>query len=281
RTRRVFSRRRRVGKYTRSATNPPPPPRHSSAVRTFSSTVSQPNVCTRWNVRLRPRRALPLDDFWVRSTPSSTTRPPTGLRIPETTSKSVVLPAPFGPMMPTTSPASARMLTSSRATIPPKRTVTPAMSKIGPAAGAARSPRLASTLIPNDLPPSNRSWCGCTRVCQSLSACTNAPASRPRSGTRRRQLRHRVAEDGAARVLREPRKLVVGQRRPNLPAGRADPVGDRLEHVEIEAVDLRGSRGQELVERVVGEVVQHQEDRLDGVGARPLGMRDVGTPHEV
>ena len=175
RSRRAFSRRRRVGKETRSATMPPPPPRHSSAVRTFSSTVSQPKVWTRWKVRLRPRRARPLDDAWVRSTPSSTTCPPLGLRIPETTSKSVVLPAPLGPMMPTTSPASAWMLTSLSATMPPKRTVIPAMSTIGPAAAASCSPRLASTLIPNDLPPLHRSWCGCARVCQSHATGTSAP----------------------------------------------------------------------------------------------------------
>ena len=96
RARRTFSRRRRVGKETRSASSPPPPPCHSSAVSTFSSTVSQPNVCTRWKVRLRPRRARSLADLLVRSTPSITMRPPFGYRTPETTSNSVVLPAPFG-----------------------------------------------------------------------------------------------------------------------------------------------------------------------------------------
>ena len=125
RRRRSFSRRRRVGKYARSATNPPPPPCHSTAARTLSSTVSHPNACTRWKVRRSPRRARWVLDVDVTSCPASSTSPSFGARTPEITSKSVVLPAPFGPMIPRTSPLLASMLTALSTVMPPKRTVMP------------------------------------------------------------------------------------------------------------------------------------------------------------
>ncbi len=57
RARRSASRRRRPGTAARSPSTPPPPPRHSVATSRFSSTVSQPNSCTRWKVRRSPARA--------------------------------------------------------------------------------------------------------------------------------------------------------------------------------------------------------------------------------
>ena len=116
------SRDRRVGKRVMSANMPPPPPRHSRAASTLSSTESQPKVCTRWKVRRRPRRARVTADDRVASTPPSQTRPSFGLRNPEMTSKRVVLPAPFGPIKPHTSPCSTTSSTPCSALIPPKRT---------------------------------------------------------------------------------------------------------------------------------------------------------------
>ena len=128
--RRSRSRDRRVGNITRSARKPPPPPCHSSAASTLSSTDSQPKVWTRWNVRRRPRRERCTADFDVTSLPARTTRPSLGSRTPEMTSKSVVLPAPFGPMMPSTSPALASRLTPLNAAMPPNRTLIPSSERM-------------------------------------------------------------------------------------------------------------------------------------------------------
>src|SRR5215470_15215492 len=57
------------------------------------------------------------------------------------TLKSVVLPAPLGPMMPTISPGAARRETSRTAVSPPKRLVTASSSSIGaPGAEALAEP---------------------------------------------------------------------------------------------------------------------------------------------
>ena len=94
-----------------SASIPPPPPRHSNAARTLSSTESHPKVCTRWNVRRRPRRARATAETFVMFAPRNQTRPSLGVRTPEITSKRVVLPAPFGPMSPHTAPSATVRLT--------------------------------------------------------------------------------------------------------------------------------------------------------------------------
>ena len=51
--------------------------------------------------------------------------------MPEITSKSVVLPAPFGPMSPQIVPRATVNATESSAVIPPKRTVTSTRLSIG------------------------------------------------------------------------------------------------------------------------------------------------------
>ena len=56
----------------------------------------------------------------VMSVPPSTTAPPSAGVKPETTSNSVVLPAPLGPMMPTISPGATARSTRSTARMPPK-----------------------------------------------------------------------------------------------------------------------------------------------------------------
>src|SRR4051812_29597859 len=68
----------------------------------------------------------------VRSLPSSVIRPESEWQRPEITSKSVVLPAPLGPMIPTTSPGDASRLTSVSAQMPPNRTVTSETLSIQP-----------------------------------------------------------------------------------------------------------------------------------------------------
>ena len=63
--------------------------------------------------------------FPVRLTPSTLNIPAVGATIPLMTLKSVVLPAPFGPMMPMSSAGPTRNVTPDNAEIPPKRTVRP------------------------------------------------------------------------------------------------------------------------------------------------------------
>ena len=61
--------------------------------------------------------------------PSNRTSPTFGGTKPEITPNSVVLPAPFGPMMPTISPFATEKLIEFSATTPPKRFVTPSISR--------------------------------------------------------------------------------------------------------------------------------------------------------
>src|SRR5579862_1473539 len=106
-----------------------------AATSTFSRTVRDPNSSSRWNVRAMPRRARWYGGRPVMSSPSITTLPRVGRCRPVTTLKSVVLPAPLGPINPVIRPPSASIDTSSTATRPPKVTVTSAISRraIGPA----------------------------------------------------------------------------------------------------------------------------------------------------
>ena len=79
-----------------------PTPAASLPRRGRSRAVRLPKVSSRWNVRPIPSRAR----WWglrrVMSRPSSSTRPELGPSRPVTTLKSVVLPAPLGPMRPVT-----------------------------------------------------------------------------------------------------------------------------------------------------------------------------------
>src|SRR5918999_5101333 len=65
------------------------------------------------------------------STPRKRTRPSSGGRNPLMTSKRVVFPAPFGPMIPTISISLTAIETSYTARMPPKLTVQPSTSSMG------------------------------------------------------------------------------------------------------------------------------------------------------
>ena len=96
----------------------------SSAVRTLSRTVSEPNASSRWNVRPMPRRARRCTGIRVTSRPSSATRPEVGDCSPLITLKHVVLPAPLGPIRPVTVPRSTSNEAWSTAVTPPNWTTT-------------------------------------------------------------------------------------------------------------------------------------------------------------
>ncbi|CAB4810909.1 unannotated protein [freshwater metagenome] len=94
----------------------------------FSSTVRSSNSSNDWNERDRPARARRPVFHSLMSTPSNRTEPVLGLTNPVIASMAVLLPAPLGPMRPTTSPGFTSTLNSNSATTPPKRTVRPRTS---------------------------------------------------------------------------------------------------------------------------------------------------------
>src|SRR6266853_1064564 len=81
-----------------------------------------------WNERANPRRARAGTESAVTSSPAKRTRPRSGRRLPASWPMSVVLPAPFGPMMAWVSPSRTSRLTSALASSAPKLLVRPRTS---------------------------------------------------------------------------------------------------------------------------------------------------------
>ena len=92
----------------------------SCATMTVSRTDIVGNRRAAWNERTTPRRARSSGASLVRSLPSNTVVPASGGVKPATISNSVVLPAPFGPMMPRISPSRTSRSTFWTALTPPK-----------------------------------------------------------------------------------------------------------------------------------------------------------------
>ena len=99
---------------TRSASTPPPPPRHSSAMRTLSSTREPAERLHPLERASEPQARALGARLRGQVDAVEQTRPSFGRQMPDMTSKSVVFPAPFGPMIPRISPASASKLTCQR-----------------------------------------------------------------------------------------------------------------------------------------------------------------------
>ena len=125
---------------------------------TFSSAVMWPNSFRFWKVREMPWAATWWGGRpWI-SRSLKRTVPSSGARKPESRSKRVVLPAPFGPMTALTVPLRTRKETSFTAWTPPNRLETPLTSRrftLPPRAGPARprsrsrSPRARKLRIPS------------------------------------------------------------------------------------------------------------------------------------
>src|SRR6266478_8132051 len=81
-----------------------------------------------WKERAKPRRARAGAGSDVMSSPAKRTRPRSGRRSPASWLISVVLPAPFGPMMAWVSPSRISRLISSHASSAPKLLVRPLTS---------------------------------------------------------------------------------------------------------------------------------------------------------
>src|SRR6185295_2659447 len=84
-----------------------------------------------WNERARPRRARRGAGSAVTSSPAKRIVPASGRRSPASWPMSVVLPAPFGPMMACVSPSSIFSVTPSVARSAPKLLIRSVTSSIG------------------------------------------------------------------------------------------------------------------------------------------------------
>ena len=104
-----------------------------AATSRFSRTVRSSNSSIDCHVRASPRRARACGGRPVRSSPSSSTRPCERTK-PVIASMKVVLPAPFGPIRPTSCPSPTSRSTSTTACTPPKLTEIPVAS--GPGSSA-------------------------------------------------------------------------------------------------------------------------------------------------
>src|SRR2546421_2225553 len=95
-------------------------PRARPAVIRLSSALMRRNTRVSWNIRCRPRAAMRSGlSPWMASS-SSRTSPDSAGWCPERMFNRVVLPEPFGPMRPTSSPRPMSKLTRSTARRPPK-----------------------------------------------------------------------------------------------------------------------------------------------------------------
>ena len=113
----------------------------SAPARMFSSTLTSSNSSSDWNERRNPLRARLAGDHLVIGLSPRLIRACAGFTKPVTASMIVVLPAPLGPMSPTTSPGCTSKLTSSTATTPPKRTVRSATVSAAGGTGSGASAR--------------------------------------------------------------------------------------------------------------------------------------------
>ena len=115
-----------------------PAPTPSAATSTFSRTERPRNERLCWNVRESPARPRLCGLQRVTSRPSSSTEPASGKSKPERTFTSVDLPAPFGPISPTTSCRRSSSVTSRSAWTPANERETPAARSEAPDRGVSR-----------------------------------------------------------------------------------------------------------------------------------------------
>src|SRR5258707_7461995 len=97
----------------------------------FSYTVSRGKMLVRWNDRPIPRRQRSWGAMPVTSRSLNTTRPSSGSRCPVIRLKSVVLPAPLGPMIALIDPRGTVNDTPPTAMKPPKFLESPRTSSTG------------------------------------------------------------------------------------------------------------------------------------------------------
>src|SRR6266853_1636446 len=131
----------------RDSASPCARPRARPAVMRLSSALMRRNTRVSWNIRCRPRTAM-RSGFspWIASS-SRRTSPASARWCPERTLSRVVLPEPFGPIRPTSSPRATAKLTRSTARSPPKaRDTLEAARQFTPRASAENAARVPTAL---------------------------------------------------------------------------------------------------------------------------------------
>ena len=103
----------------------------SRATITVSRRLSVGKSIADWKERAIPARLRASGVSAVMSTPSRSTVPPSGRTKPDRSSNKVVLPAPLGPMRPTTSPLETDRSTPSTAATDPYRFTSPLAASNG------------------------------------------------------------------------------------------------------------------------------------------------------
>ena len=160
----------------------PRPLRARSATRRCSRGDMPANSSMRWKVRPMPSRARRCVGTRVRSCPSKVIDPPSGVRMPSRQLKNVVLPAPFGPISPTSSRSPTSRSTRSSAVMPANFFVTPDASS-----------RLIAALRPGSpSTPGCRAavrWCRCRRGVPSSCRASVGRARATRACCTRARLR--------------------------------------------------------------------------------------------
>ena len=160
----------------------------SEATMRFSRTVLASNSSSCWKERLTPCRARLNTGQSPIGSPLRRTVPCTGFTKPVIASISVVFPAPFGPIRPTTSPGATVTDASLTAVTPPKRTVMFDTSSVAGSTGsratsgrdaagrASGAGRLASRLsAPPSLFRSSALTLTAPSGCSTISAITVTP----------------------------------------------------------------------------------------------------------
>src|SRR5881296_1183056 len=119
-----------------------------TASATLSRAVNSRKMLVIWNERASPRCERAGAGSAVTSAPANRIVPASGGRSPESWPISVVLPAPFGPMIASVSPSATSRSTPSVATRPPKRLVSPRTASSVSATGDAGAGQQAEETAP-------------------------------------------------------------------------------------------------------------------------------------
>src|SRR6185312_1017832 len=274
--------------WTRRWSRPAP----GAASRSCSRTVSRGKVRGIWNLRPSPRRARTCGGP-VSVSPLSATCPSCAVTWPVMTLASVVLPAPLGPISTWISPARRSSETSSRTTVGPNATQTPAHVSVPPSRCGrdARRGRATSSWDTAGTGTGTVTLIGSylredvvadgADLVAGPRAVGEAPAllgRRQQPGLRAALGRRRApADPRAAHRLRERIDLHDGRLvRPLDERGDADlqdvAVRHRVAHVDVPAEhDRRGARRAEQFQQQAA-VEQLAWERQSG-GGKPRGVR--------
>ena len=121
-----------------------------SEISKFSRTVRSSYTDGVWNLRPTPARTMSNSAMRTRARPSNMTRPADGRVLPQMMSSSVVLPAPFGPMMTRSSSCATLRLRPSTALKPSNDTVRSSTLRMAPSPSQKVSPAITVRLATSE-----------------------------------------------------------------------------------------------------------------------------------